>query len=218
MVSFRLASLVLGAFLVVTSHLTTPVTAGVPLVDTTGKLKLASIPSSAAANGIVVYISSPGTPSYFPEDSSDSTCFLSLNSDGSLSCKGATLSAASTGERTSLSLSSLVADAVVVDGITEGDVEMGLQNSRHSRTLTALFRARLAQQQGETASSKQTLLLAVLGDDVDKGTVQSEVSEIFEAATEEVDGATPALSDLYDIEVVAVKSSSDAKGVSLSCI
>jgi hypothetical protein len=64
-----------------------------------------------------------------------------------------------------LATTSLVANALVVEGITAGDLERGLRHSRHARTLTALFRARLsvkeASPQQQQRQQRQALILSL---------------------------------------------------------
>ena len=126
------------------------------LMDSSGALHR-QIPTVSTASGVGAIISSPGTPSLL--GTSDEILSLMPGDTPCLSCRGATLTFASAPERMSLTTTSLVAGAVIVDGITEGDVEIGLQNTRHARTLTALLRTRLALDSG----SRQTLILGVLG-------------------------------------------------------
>lgn len=172
------------------------------LMDVSGGIK--NVPNVLTSDGVVAIVSSPGTPSALPTSSE----ILCLQDNGILSCRGATLSTTSPSERTSLAATSLVAGAVVVDGITSGDIETGLTNTRHSRTLTALFRARLIS--GE--EKKQTLMLGVVGpvDESVETALKSEVDSIFSAAAV---GADANLEDLYDVKAVSVASQSDASQV-----
>ena len=183
-------------------------TANTVLMDESGSLHR-HIPDVSASNGIVAVVYSPDTPSFLADASSG---ILSWDdSSNRLSCRGATLSAITSSERTSLATTSLVAGAIVIDGITEGDVEMDLRMSRHARTLTALIRARLALD----SASKQTIILGVLGpvDEAVETVLIDEVQSIFEAAavgtSEKVD-----FEDMYNILVVSLQTQDDAKQVS----
>lgn len=178
------------------------------LMDASGSLNR-QIPDVSTSDGIVAVVSSPDTPSFLGDASTE---FLSWDdSSNRLICRGATFSAASAPERTSLGTTSLVADAIVLDGITEGDVERDLRMSRHARTLTALMRARLALD----SASKQTLVLGVLGpvDEAVESVLADEVQSLFEAiaaeASEDVE-----FEDMYEVVVVPVQSQADASQVS----
>jgi hypothetical protein len=128
------------------------------LMDASGGLRLNKIASSSisTADGVVSVITSPGTDSLLVTSvtEEDGAAILALSSSSSSSsddnvprliCRGATLRGTSAAERSALAITSLVSDAIVIDGITEGDVKAAGfgKNTRHARTLTALFRARL---------------------------------------------------------------------------
>jgi hypothetical protein len=185
------------------------VSAGNLLIDSSGSLRL-KIPDVSTAEGIVAVIASPDTSSLL----TSSADTLSLEGSGStspfLTCKGATLSATSSPERISLATTSLVADAILIDGLTLGDVEAGWRSSRHGRTLTALFRARVLLQ----STSKQTLILCVKGavDASTQSTLKSEVKELFDAAAEESAGGQ-SFNQMYNVEVVSVATAEEADEV-----
>ena len=199
-VSLRQFAALVGTTLVATSAIT-GVSAGVPVIDSTGTLKLGGLPEPSAESGVYVLIASPGTPS--PLLSEEATSPLS-NSDGCLVCRGATLSGTPDAERVSLGTCSLAAGAVIVDGVTLGDLQAGLADSRHGRTLTALFRARV--QLGEGSGSKQTLIVAVHGseDSFDKEAIVSEVQTLYQAVAAEKDGSS-SFEDSYDIFVTTAE-------------
>lgn len=177
------------------------------LMDSAGGLRL-KIPSISTSTGVVSVVSSPGTSSFLV--SSDDV--LSLESEDSplLVCRGATLSGTSNVERTALATCSLVSGAILVDGITEGDVEAGWRNSRHARTLTALFRARIALE----PDGKQSLILGIKGqiDSSGESTLRSEVKALFDATAAESEGKV-SFSDFYDISIVSVVDEACAKEV-----
>lgn len=148
------------------------------LLDSAGNWNLPRMPDRTVSNGIVAIISSPGTvssssllTSASSSSSSDSPAdeLLSLfepKKDASLvllSCRGSSLCSTSLPERTSLATTSLVANALVVEGITAGDLERGLRHSRHARTLTALFRARLSTKEAsqQQQQQRQALILSL---------------------------------------------------------
>jgi len=176
------------------------------LMDSSGALHR-QIPIVSTASGVVAIISSPGTPSLL--GTSDEILSLMPGDTPCLSCRGATLTVASAPERMSLTTTSLVAGAVIVDGITEGDVEIGLQNTRHARTLTALLRTRLALDSG----SRQTLILGVLGpvDEETEASIRSEIREIFDATAAESNERTPSFADMYEVIVLSLQSEGDAQ-------
>ena len=192
----QFAALVGTSFLAVGS---TSVAAGVPVIDTTGALKVGGLPEPSAESGVYVVVTSPGTPSsLLTEDASAPICSV----DGCLVCRGATLSGTSEAERVSLGTCSLVAGAIVVDGVTVGDLQAGLADSRHGRTLTALFRARTQLMDGPR--SKQALILAVHGSEesLDNDSIVNDVKTLFQAVAAEKDG-TPSFEDTYDVYVTS---------------
>ena len=174
------------------------VSAGAPVIDSTGALKLSALPEPSTDSGIYVLVSSPGTPSSLVDEA---TVAPLSTSDGCLVCRGATLSGTSEAERLSLGTCSLVAGAIVVDGVTVGDLQAGLADSRHGRTLTALFRAR-TQLVEDNAIGKQTLILVVHGaeDSFDKDSIVADVQTLFQAVAVEKDGS-PSFEDSYEIFV-----------------
>lgn len=187
------------------------VTAKSPLMDSSGSLRL-NMPNLSTGNGVVSVISSPGTSSYL--QSSDELLSLESENPPCLSCRGATLSGTSSLERSALATSSLVSGAILMDGITLGDVEAGWRNSRHSRTLTALFRARLA---FAATGSKQAIILCVKGelDSDTESTLKSEVESLFDATSVEIEGKQ-SFSDFYTVAVIAVTNKSEADEVRFS--
>ena len=194
--------------------LVTCVSGGSPLLDSSGNLRL-RIPDIAASNGVVAVIASPGTTSLL----SSSEEVLSLEDASSnpyLSCRGATLSSNTSSERNSLATTSLVADAILVDGVTLGDVEAGWKSSRHARTLALLFRARVSSE----SPSKQTMIICVKGevDGTLEKSIKSAVGELFDATVEEISKGGLSVGDLYDIQVVSITSADEAQEVSESCI
>ena len=176
--------------------------AGQVLFDGTNNLKTSSIPASLMADDLVAVISSPQTPSTSSLPQPDS--FLSLESN-CLACRGPTLALSPVDpEWKSISLCSLTAAAVVLDGITEGDLEAGLKNSRHGITLTALFRARANL---EGTACKQVLILYVDGEvsASSEKEVKGEVLSLFSAATAENKDFVP-FDKAYDLRVVSSQS------------
>lgn len=195
----RLSFLALASMLV-------SVSAGSLLMDSSGGLRL-KIPQLSTSRGVVSVISSPGTSSLFT--SSDEVLSLESEQPPCLACRGATLSGTSAAERSAMSTSSLVSGAILIDGITGGDVEAGWRNSRHARTLTALFRARVALE----TSFKQTLILCVRGAvDGSESSLKSEVKALYDATAAEAD-VKHSFNDLYKVEVLSVTNEEEAKEV-----
>ena len=185
------------------------VSGGSRLMDSSGNLRL-RIPDIAASKGVVAVIASPGTTSLL-SSSEDVLSLEDASKNPYLSCKGATLSSATTSERNSLATTSLVADAVLVDGVTLGDIEAGWKSSRHARTLALLFRARVLSE----SSSKQTMIICVKGevDSSIENSIKSEVADLFDATAEEKAKGDLSLSDLYDVQVVSITTAGEAKEV-----
>ena len=178
-------------------------------MDSSGNLRL-RIPEIAASKGVVAVIASPGTTSLL-SSSDDVLSLEDASKNPYLSCKGATLSSTTTSERNSLATTSVVADAILVDGVTLGDIEAGWKSSRHARTLALLFRARVLSE----SSSKQTMIICVKGE-VDSSlekALKSEVADLFDATAEEKAKGDLSLGDLYDVKVVSITTASEAKEV-----
>ena len=210
--------LVQGVFLSLLSVLACA-TAGNVLLDASGGLRLKFASELSRTKGVVAVVTSPGTSSFLSASSSDDHDDTVLSLDESekscvlLTCRGATLKGTSANERNSLATTSLIADVILVDGIIPGDVEAGWKNSRHARTLTALFRARVTLALGDTP--KQTLLLCVRGEvtEADESSLLSDVQTLFEAIAVETDGKGLAMNDMYDVKVVSVMTEEQASEV-----
>ncbi len=182
------------------------------LMDSSGGLRL-KIPSISTGAGVVSVISSPGTSSLL--STSDDVLSLESEDPPCLVCRGATLSGTSAVERSALATCSVVSGAILIDGITEGDVEAGWRNSRHARTLTALFRARIALE-SSTTNAKQTLILCIKGevDSSAESGLRAEVKGLFDATAAESEGKV-AFSDFYNVIVASIVDESGAQEVGL---
>jgi hypothetical protein len=179
------------------------------LMDASGSLNR-QIPDVSTSGGVVAVISSPDTPSFLGESSTELLAWD--DTSNRLTCRGATFaSAASAPERTSLGTTSLAANAIILDGITEGDVEMDLRMSRHARTLTALMRARLAMD----SPPKQTIILGILGpvDEAVESVLTDEVQSLFEATAAEANKEAE-FEEMYEVVVIPIQSEADASNVS----
>jgi hypothetical protein len=202
---------------------------------------------------MVTIVTSPGTPrssSLLLQAETESTvssdithCLWLAEQDDSTSpclliCRGATLSATSDAERISLSTCSLVADSVILGGITLGDFQGGtagaggIRDSRHGRTLTALFRARIrlegdsknaadAAAEGDatedsepvaaaTTTKRQTLILPLPpsddDDEINLEALKSEIESIFLDVSIEKDGGgapTKTFDEMYTLELMS---------------
>lgn len=165
-------------------------------------LKTASIPSSVMSDELVAVISSPDTPSASSLPQANDLLSLESQEPPTLTCRGPTLNLQpSDPECVSIALCSLTAAAMIIDGITEGDVEAGLKNSRHAVTLTALFRARVTL---DDASSKQALILNVDGEasSSTQKEIKEEVSSLFSAAAAE-NKDFPSFEKVYDLQILS---------------
>mmetsp|Transcript_7278 Transcript_7278/g.9498 ORF Transcript_7278/g.9498 Transcript_7278/m.9498 type:complete len:507 (+) Transcript_7278:115-1635(+) len=181
--------------------------AGSSLMDAAGNLRLNSLPESEGA--VVAFVASPGTPSGLVSATSD---LLSYEA-GTLVCRGATLSDDNT---LALATSSLVAGAIVLDGISVGDLEAGLRDSRHGRTLSAIFRARTNPVGGDEQqlASKQTLVIPVNAEELPlaEEKIASDVTSLFVAAALE-SGSSASFKDLYDLKIVTYTDSSEIRSM-----
>ena len=201
------------------------------LMDASGGLRLNKLTSSSisTADGVVSVITSPGTNSLLVTSvtEEDGAAILALSSSSSsddnvprLICRGATLRGTSAAERSALAITSLVSDAIVVDGITEGDVKAAGfgKNTRHARTLTALFRARLTFLESSSVvdANRQALILCVksTSDDAFDAVLAQEVRTLFEATAAETKESNISFDDLYEVRVVSVTNEEEAKEVS----
>lgn len=191
--------------------------AGQVVMDGIDSLTTKSIPSSVTSGELVAVISSPDSPSTSSLPQPDKLLSLASAEPPCLACKGPTLALKpSDPECVSIALCSLTAAALVMDGITEGDVEAGLKDSRHAITLTALFRARATL---DDASSKQTLILYVDGEVTEKKekSVAAEVASLFSAAAAE-NKDFPSFEKVYDLQIVSSDSQSGDQVLSAASI
>jgi hypothetical protein len=198
-----------------------PSFARIPLLNTAagGLQNVGSLP--AQVEGIVTVISSPGTPSALTRDEADAdtASVLSAESNPSgivLYCRGSTLSGTSQDDRTSLALCSVVSGSLLVDGVTVGDVQAGLQNSRHARTLTALFRSKIKLMEGD--GNRQTLIIGLVDSnesDDEKLTesIVKDVKALYKASAVEKKGVS-SFEEAYDLQILSVASAGQANSVS----
>jgi len=104
-----------------------------------------------------------------------------------------------------------VSGSVVVTGITANDA-MDLANTRHGRTLTSVFGARLL---SEEERQKTLLVLAVEGDEeLDEEKVLADVSRLFETcALSRSDDDSTKFGDLYEVKILRVCNEEDANRI-----
>ncbi|KAL7565010.1 hypothetical protein ACA910_020722 [Epithemia clementina (nom. ined.)] len=192
-------------------------------MDGSGNLRLNPLSDSTPDGGIVTFVSSPGTPSTLLEGSASDPMLFESGPPATLTCRGATMesygatspSSSSTTEqcRLSLATSTLVASSIVLDGITNGDVEAGLRDSRHGLTLSAIFRAKLSRSATDeadgsstdegSAAPKQTLLLPILTEQLPlpEDKIINEVESLFSVAALEAESSR-SFSEIYDLKII----------------
>ncbi|KAL7497193.1 hypothetical protein ACHAWT_005240 [Skeletonema menzelii] len=204
------------ALLLLSSLLSSSHAAATTLVDSTGSLnKASSLPPTTfkdGSSGVVALLTSPGTTgSLFPPTAT-------VVVDGSiLKAPGASLEE-STGLARGIGAAAAgtLADAVVLGGVTMGDIESGLAGTRHGRTLAELFSSVLQSKKSGTAS---TLIIAVeetsgASSSVDADSIQESIEEIFDGVAALVLGVNDeALGGYFNVEVTVVKSSEDVTKV-----
>lgn len=193
--------------------------ASTSIIDGNGVVTRNSIPSSSIGEkGIVAIISSPGTKSFF--DTDDEGVTLSPYDDGGvsiISSPGATLSGTtSLSKGHGAAAASSVAGSVILNGITESDLENGLQDSRHGQTLTNIFRAKIeniaAAEDG--VEVKATKLFLVLPDvELDEETIKADVRTIFDTALVESNVGAVGFESVFETNIVKAVNESDAKKV-----
>lgn len=184
--------------------------AATTLVDSSGSLTKSLLPPPTEGDGIVALIFSPGTPGPFPssdavsvEDDVISAPGASLEESSGLLARG--IGAAAAGS---------VAGAVVLTGVTLADVEVGLDGTRHGRTLAELFACAL---RSEDRGNAVTLMVAVQSDGADDGGLDTEeiegvVEEIFDSVAVAM-GVESELGDYFLVKSMLVSSSNDVSKV-----
>lgn len=221
--------------------------ANISLLDRSGYLRLNSLSDDTSdTGGVVAVIASPGTPSILVTQdaaSSDPLMFAS-GPPATLTCRGATLSsygdnawsatytATEQQERISLATATLVAGSIVLDGITTGDIEAGLRDSRHGLTLAAIFRAKLwpttvadeAERGGGTTDynspgaggAKQTLVVPVMTKErlpiSEEEKITREIGSMFSTAALEADSRR-SFGELYDVKIIPYTSTEQVRVV-----
>ncbi len=105
----------------------------------------------------------------------------------------------------------------MLSGITESDLEHGLDDTRHGQTLNGIFKQKIVD--GSASADSKIALIVVVpdSDSIVEEEVLEEVEGIFITASVEVGGEND-MSDLYDVSVVKVASEADASKVRQICI
>jgi len=100
----------------------------------------------------------------------------------------------------------------VLSGITESDLEHGLDDTRHGQTLNGIFKQKIVD--GSASGDSKIALIVVVpdSDSIVEEEVLEEVEGIFITASVEVGGEND-MCDLYDVSVVKVASEADASKV-----
>lgn len=201
----RITSAALAILLCLTNPIET--IAGTTIINSSGSLSRSSISQSSLGNGIVAVLSSPGTPSFFgqTEDVTLETGNISI-----LSSPGATLAGTSPlAKGSGAAAAASVAGSIIVSGITESDLENGLDDTRHGHTLTAIFKGHLLSK----ASDEKVSLIIAVPEGADEDFVLKDVKAVFDTASTEL-GSDAKLDDLYNVSVECVASEADAQRVS----
>lgn len=204
----RISSVALALFLCLVNSPLNMASSPLQLIDANGSLTRASVSQSSLGNGIVAVLSSPGTKSFFA-DSDDGVTLSSSGGVSILSSPGATLSGTtSLTKGNGAAAASTVAGSIIITGITESDLEYGLDDTRHGHTLTGIFRAKIQ----SSSATKTKLILAVPSDDVDQDKIMQDVKTVFKTANAEI-GGDASFDDLYEVVVEKVSSAADAEKV-----
>lgn len=176
------------------------------VMDASGSLGINAVPQSLTSESLVAIISNPAVTSSL-SPSEDSLLCLVEGDPPLLSCRGPTLDMKSADPKcVAIGLCSLTASAIVVDGITTGDVEAGLLNSRHAVTLSAIFRTRMVL---GADRGKQALMLYATGagSAALEKEMKGELKTLFLAASAEAKDSV-AFDDAYDLHMVFSESQS----------
>ena len=182
--------------------------AATTLVDSSGSLTKSLIPSSEN-EGMIALLSSPGTPSLFP-----STSTVTIE-DNILSAPGASLeeSPGLLARGIGAAAAGSIASAVVLTGVTLADVEVGLDSTRHGRTLAELFASVLRMAKKGKKDGPTPLLIAVQsnsdGGSLDSGEIDECIQEIFDSVSEMVGVDDATLGEYFSIQSILVSNVED---------
>jgi hypothetical protein len=206
----RISSVALALFLCLVNSPLNLASSPLQLIDASGSLTRSSVSQTSLGNGIVAVLSSPGTKSFFA-DSDEGVTLSSSGGVSILSSPGATLSGTtSLMKGNGAAAASTVAGSIIITGITESDLEYGLDDTRHGHTLTGIFRAKI-----QSSSTTKTTLILTVPSEVDQDKIIQDVKTIFKTANAEI-GGDASFDELYDIAVEQVSSTADAEKVRFS--
>ena len=186
------------------------------LVDSSGLLTKAPLLSSVSG-GIVALLSSPGTPSnLFPSTSATTTTVTIENNV--ISAPGASLEESSglLARGIGAAAAGSVAGAVILTGVTLADVEVGLDGTRHGRTMAELFTSVLRMgKRKEEGGGPATLFIAVQSTSatsLNADEIENGVKEIFDGVASAI-GVDDELSDYFKVQSMLVSNSDDVAKV-----
>lgn len=203
----RISSVALALFLCLVNSPLNLASSPLQLIDASGSLTRASVSQTSLGNGIVAVLSSPGTKSFFA-GSDDGVTLSSSGGVSILSSPGATLSGTtSLTKGNGAAAASAVAGSIIITGITESDLEYGLDDTRHGHTLTGIFRAKI-----QSSSTSKTKLILAVPSDVDQDKIIQDVKTVFKTSNAEI-GGDASFDDLYEVLVEKVSSAADAEKV-----
>lgn len=206
----RIRSAALAAFLCLTQSSMVSAASPLTLIDgASGSIKQSSIPQSAVGSGgIVAVLTSPGTPSFFDETNDSNVSFHSYNGLSVITSPGATLSGSSLlSKGNGAAAAASVSASIIVSGITESDVEIGFDETRHGKTLTGIFKAKIS-----SGDEEKVTLIITVPVEVDEEKIVADAKAIYESAKAEAESEVD-FESLYDISVEVVSSASDAERV-----
>ena len=189
---------------------------GVSLIDGNGAVLFngsSSFDEDGKGKGIVALLTSPmssSTNSPLELTNSDSNSLL-ITSPGATSTGASALS-----KGNGAAAAGLISGCIVLSDITTSDLENGLDDTRHGKTLLQLFSTRL-----ESTDDKTTkLILAIPPSSCTEESIQQNIQAIFDSAVagmEQDDSTstkTPTLQDLYTVEIITIETDSDMNKVS----
>ena len=196
---------------------------GVSLIDGNGAVLIngsSSLEEDGKGKGIVALLTSPMTSSTNSPlelttliGSNNNNNSLLITSPGATSTGGSALS-----KGNGAAAAGLLSGCIVISDITTSDLENGLDDTRHGKTLLQLFSTRLESTDTQT-STPTKLILAIPPSSCTEESIQQNVEAIFDSAVAgmEQDNSstkTPTLQDLYTVEIITVETDSDMNKVS----
>lgn len=211
-----------GLILLLLSAAVSPAAAkATTLVDSSGLLTKALLPTptdDTAGDGLVALLSSPGTPSnLFPSTSTVDIENNIIRSPGASLEEESSSSSGLLARGIGAAAAGSIAGAVVLTGVTVADVEVGLDCTRHGRTLAELFASVLRMDKKKTGSKGPvTLIIAVQsegGGDLDTEAIGECVEEIFDSVAAAVGDVDAELGSYFSIQSKLVSNADDVAKV-----